>query len=164
MFKVSQRRKGFTLIELLIVIVVIAILALIVIPRLMNASRKAKESALVANLQQIRGAVEAFHAESNYYPKTLVVLTQTTFAAGDMVDSAGADAPSTFPVSTLSGPYLKVDGTASGIPNNPFAAATQAITDQWSYTNTSGTVKPGLAANVSYPATTLLDGKTITSL
>ncbi len=50
----AMRHSGFTLIELLIVIVVIAILALIIIPRVMGASRRAEESTLKNNLQQLR--------------------------------------------------------------------------------------------------------------
>ncbi len=60
---VAARRRGFTLIELLIVIVVIAILALIVIPRVMGASRKAKESSLRGNLQELRNGLEQFQAD-----------------------------------------------------------------------------------------------------
>ena len=41
----QSRNRGFTLIELLIIIVVIAILALIVIPKLTDASRKANMEA-----------------------------------------------------------------------------------------------------------------------
>jgi prepilin-type N-terminal cleavage/methylation domain-containing protein len=39
---VKKNSRGFTLIEMLIVIVVISILAMIVIPRLLGAGRKAK--------------------------------------------------------------------------------------------------------------------------
>jgi len=48
-------RKGFTLIDMLIVIVVIAILALIVIPRLLEAGRRAKAA---ANAEQPRPVIE----------------------------------------------------------------------------------------------------------
>ncbi len=66
----AARRRGFTLIELLIVIVVIAILALIVIPRVMGASRKAKEATLKGNLHEIRNALEQFQADTGGYPTT----------------------------------------------------------------------------------------------
>lgn len=175
-YLLSQRQKGTVRPEILIITIVIAVVAvfviaglglvsLIVIPRVINAGHKAKDSALIANLQQLRGAVEIFHAESKqYYPKTLQVLTQTTFTREDLVDANGSPAPASFPVKILSGPYLKVDGTSSGLPGNPYADSSQNIADQWSYTNSTGTVKPGLATKVRYPSTTLTDGRKIADL
>ena len=55
-----KRRSGFTLIEVLIVIVVIAILAAIVVPRLLGAGREAREASLRAHLQEIRNALGLF--------------------------------------------------------------------------------------------------------
>jgi general secretion pathway protein G len=59
----GSTRRGFTLIEMLIVIVIISVLALIVIPRLMGAGRKAKEAALRGDLHQIRNAIQQFEAD-----------------------------------------------------------------------------------------------------
>ena len=69
--KFAARRRGFTLIELLIVIVVIAILALIVIPRLLSAGRKARESTLRANVRILRTAVEQFNSDCGVFPTNL---------------------------------------------------------------------------------------------
>lgn len=58
----SKKSKGFTLIELLVVIAVIAILAGLVIIRISSASRDARNSRRVADMNQIRTAVEQFKA------------------------------------------------------------------------------------------------------
>ena len=58
----SRRRGGFTLIEMLVVTVVIAVLALLVIPRAMGARRRAKGAQLRGNLKQLRDRVEHFEA------------------------------------------------------------------------------------------------------
>jgi general secretion pathway protein G len=61
--------KGFTLIEILIVVIIIAILAAIAIPQFANSSRDAQESALDANLNTIRSAIELYRVQhSNVYP------------------------------------------------------------------------------------------------
>ena len=81
MSKLARTRKGFTLIEMLIVIVVIAILALIVIPRLLGAGRRAKESALRGDLQQLRNAIQQFEADCGDFPLTLDQLVAANGAA-----------------------------------------------------------------------------------
>ncbi|HEY3376906.1 MAG TPA: prepilin-type N-terminal cleavage/methylation domain-containing protein [Armatimonadota bacterium] len=140
--KFAVRRRGFTLIELLIVIVVIAILALIVIPRLMGASRKAKDSTLKANLQILRNAVSQYEADCGMYPDILSSLTGTTTSQTGV------------PAGAYKGPYLKDEGavipSSGGIPVNPYdTAATPTYTTSgtsWAYAGVStGTVKVGSA-------------------
>ena len=78
--------RGFTLIELLIVISVIAILATIVIPRLMGAARRAREATLRANVHQLRNCVEQFQADTGNYPadlSQLVIPAQSSPRAAD---------------------------------------------------------------------------------
>jgi type II secretion system protein G len=129
----AYRRRGFTLIELLIVISVIAILALIVVPKLMGAARKAKESALKGNLQQLRNAIEQFQSDTGEYPDTLA----------DLVAATEGDVDATIPTGSYKGPYLSTKGGigGAGLPMNPFAdPKSTTLTDHWNYDNTDGSV------------------------
>jgi general secretion pathway protein G len=56
----SRARFGFTLVELLIVIVILAVLAAIAIPKFMDSGTRSKESSLKSNLKLVRTALELF--------------------------------------------------------------------------------------------------------
>ena len=58
-------RKGFTLIEILIVVIILGILAAIVIPQFTNASREAKQSSLVTQVQSMRSQIALFKLQHN---------------------------------------------------------------------------------------------------
>jgi general secretion pathway protein G len=128
---VSRKHKGFTLIEMLIVIVVIAILALIVIPRLLGAGRKAKEATLRGDLHQLRNSIQQFEADLGDYPSDISeLMTQpadgTTGGGGIALDVNG-----------WQGPYLRTpDG---GLPKDPFTDSGTT----WSYTASTGHVQSG---------------------
>ncbi|MHB0939402.1 MAG: type II secretion system protein [Armatimonadota bacterium] len=117
----NTARRGFTLIELLIVIVVIATLALIVIPRVTGAVRKARESTLRANLHRLRTAIIQFNSDTGVYPAALSDLTNPKSDPPTTgVDDDGNTA--TLPSGTYAGPYLNASGGigTTGIPVNPF--------------------------------------------
>ena len=159
--KFAAHRRGFTLIELLIVIVVIAILALIVIPKLLTANRKAKEATLVSNLRQVRSAVETFYADTGYYPATLTVLTKSVLDG--YTDLAAATSGASY--SSYRGPWLRVDGGVQELPKNPFADKTlDTVAQHWDFDNTTGKVLPN-TTDVNYPGgATLIDGTALSTL
>jgi len=127
---VSRRHKGFTLIEMLIVIVVIAILALIVIPRLLGAGRKAKEATLRGDLHQLRNAIQQFEADCGDYPTDAAQL-MTRPSAGEGGTGIALD------VNGWQGPYLR---TADGnLPKDPFTDSSTT----WSYTASTGHIQSG---------------------
>lgn len=74
-----QRRSksGFTLVELLVVIVVLAVLAAIVLPKFMDSGARSKESALRSDLKLIRTAVSLFQSDIGKYPNSLQDLAET---------------------------------------------------------------------------------------
>ncbi|MFA7277374.1 MAG: prepilin-type N-terminal cleavage/methylation domain-containing protein [Candidatus Gracilibacteria bacterium] len=64
----TRLRKGFTLIELLIVIVIIGILAVGLVPKVIDAPKKARDTVRKTNINNIKIAVESYYADKGFYP------------------------------------------------------------------------------------------------
>jgi general secretion pathway protein G len=67
----SRYRQGFTLIELMVVLVVVAVLASIVVPRYLDRVDDARETVLKQNLVGTRTAIDQFYRDKARYPATL---------------------------------------------------------------------------------------------
>lgn len=109
--KIKAQRQGFTLIELLVVIVVIAVLAMIVIPKFTDSGRRSKEASMRSDLSQLRSAVATFQADTGAYPATLNDLTVATAPASGISSTGGT---ATITASDWHGPYL-----TNGVPTDP---------------------------------------------
>jgi general secretion pathway protein G len=96
----SRRTGGFTLVEMLLVLVILATLAAIVIPKMAGRSQQAKVTAAQSQISSIEMALDAFEVDNGYYPKT--------GGLDDLINQP-ANAPE------WKGPYLK-----KGVPLDPW--------------------------------------------
>ena len=64
----TKNKKGFTLIELLVVIAIIGILSSVVLASLNNARRKSRDARRVADIGQLRLALELYFDTNRDYP------------------------------------------------------------------------------------------------
>ena len=93
----TMTRRGFTLIELMLVIMIIATLAALVVPKFTGRAEQAKVTAAQSDIQvNIPTALDLYELDNGFYPSTEQGL------------AALRDQPSTAPVpAKWSGPYLK---------------------------------------------------------
>ncbi len=63
-------KKGFTLIELMIVIVILAILATIVVPKFMGREEQAKRTAAIIQIKNLEAGLKLFKLDNGFYPST----------------------------------------------------------------------------------------------
>ena len=99
-----RRRKfvGFTLIELMVVILILAILAALVVPRVIGKADQAKVSKAQADLATLSSALQEFRVNCDRYPTTEEGLQALRTAPSDVS-------------SKWKGPYIDKD-----IPNDPW--------------------------------------------
>ena len=92
--RLLKNKKGFTLIELLVVIAIIGVLASIVLASLNTARRKGRDTRRVADVGQIRLALELYFDSSRSYPPgtqaALAGLVSPTYIAQVPADPLGA--------------------------------------------------------------------------
>jgi len=66
--KSLKKQGGFTLLELLIVIVIIGILALLIIPNITSAPKKARDTKRKTDITTLRKGLEEYFVNNNVYP------------------------------------------------------------------------------------------------
>lgn len=70
--KTKQRRRGqsgFTLVEMLLVLVILATLAAIVVPKFAGRSEQAKVTAALTQIKNLEMSLAAFEVDNGFYPK-----------------------------------------------------------------------------------------------
>jgi general secretion pathway protein G len=72
------KRKGVTLIELLIVVLILAALSAIAIPRISQSATKAKSKACETNIDVLNSSIELYNADEGDYPDVLSTITGST--------------------------------------------------------------------------------------
>lgn len=96
-----RRSRGFTLIELLLVLVILAVLAAVVVPKFTGRSEQARVAAAKADIASIELQLDAFEIDAGRYPSSEEGL------------AALITPPSS--VRAWNGPYLK-----KGMPMDPW--------------------------------------------
>jgi general secretion pathway protein G len=102
--KYTIRYAAFTLVEMLLVLVILAVLAAIVIPKFSGRSQQAKETAAKSQISSIEIALDSFEVDTGSYP-------QGTGGLNALVDQPNN-------AQNWKGPYLK-----KGVPLDPWGNA-----------------------------------------
>lgn len=95
---IRRAARGFTLIELLLVLVILAVLAALVVPKFTGRSQQARETAAKTDISTMETAINAFEIDTGRFPGSMEELIK---------------APSG--VEGWRGPYLQ-----RGIPKDPW--------------------------------------------
>jgi general secretion pathway protein G len=66
----KQAHNGFTLIELLVVITILAILAAVVIPKVVGRAEDARKAAAIADISAFSSALNMYNVDTGQYPTT----------------------------------------------------------------------------------------------
>ena len=92
--KVLKKQGGFTLLELLIVIVIIGILALLIIPNVTSAPKKARDTQRKTDLRAIQKGLEEYYVSNSAYPTNATASSAATVLSG-AADGKGTTGPLT---------------------------------------------------------------------
>ena len=93
-------QRGFTLIELLLVLVILAILAAVVVPKFVNRGQEARITAAKTDISNISSALDTYEVDAGHYPTGQQGLSALVTNPGDAI--------------AWHGPYVKT------VPNDPW--------------------------------------------
>jgi general secretion pathway protein G len=77
---------GFTLIEMLVVMVVIALLLTIAVPRYLHTLERSKEAVLKQDLAALRESIDKFYGDTGKFPVSLAMLVEKRYLRSVPVD------------------------------------------------------------------------------
>ena len=141
-----MRSKGFTLIELMIVIAIIAIIAAIAIPNLIEARKHGNEAAAIGALKTISTSQAIFREGDKDGDGTLDYGDLSQLSSTDLIDSILGSG-------TKQGYFFEAQGSATTSEFLWFAMANPAVPtttgDRYFLTNQAGVIYYTTAASVT---------------
>ena len=66
----KRAQQGFTLIEVMVVVVILAILAAIIVPKIMSRPEQARKVKARTDIMAIQNAMEMYKLDNGFYPST----------------------------------------------------------------------------------------------
>lgn len=116
-------RRGFTLVEILVVIGIIGLLSAFLVPNLLGARDRAKDTAVKGVMHTVQLAIEAYQMDNEVYPMGSNVMLES-----------------------LCKNYLMAGGYVASVPKNPFTGREYTDADKagkivYNYDNSAGTYK-----------------------
>jgi len=96
---------GFTLIEVMIVVIILALLAGIIIPKIVSRPEEARRAKAIIQIKQLEGALNMFSIDNGFYPST----------------EQGLEALISKPATGEIPPNFKEGGYISKIPKDPWS-------------------------------------------
>lgn len=79
-------KEGFTLIEMLVVMVIIATLLTIAVPRYFRSLERSREAVLRQDLATLRESIDNFYGDTGKFPETLAVLVDKHYLRAIPID------------------------------------------------------------------------------
>jgi general secretion pathway protein G len=83
-YRSRRRHSGFTLIELLLVLVILAVLAAIVVPKFTGRTQDAKITATKTQISSIKGSLDLFEHDNGRFPSSEEGLGALVEKPGDL--------------------------------------------------------------------------------
>ena len=102
----SRRRAAFTLVEMLLVLVILATLAAIVVPKFSGRTKQAKITAAEAQINGFETALDAFEIDNGYYPEGNDGLRELVERPNNADDWRGPYLKKSIPLDPWGNPYL----------------------------------------------------------
>jgi general secretion pathway protein G len=84
--RMGVRARGFTLIELMVVMVLIALLLTIAVPRYFSTIDNGRQSVQRQNISAIRDAIDKYYGDQGKYPQTLQDLVDKKYLRSVPID------------------------------------------------------------------------------
>ncbi len=97
------RQGGFTLVEMLLVLVILATLAAVVVPKFAGRSKQAKVTAAKSQISNLEIAIDLFEVDMGYYPKAGNDLR-------DLIEEPNSSSVQDWQGRTLRRAYLRIHG------------------------------------------------------
>lgn len=69
-YQVKSKQSGFTLIEILVVVMILAILAAVVLPKMLKRPEQARQTAAKTQIKTIESQMDAYRMDNFQYPTT----------------------------------------------------------------------------------------------
>ena len=98
--------KGFTLIELMIVVVILGILAMVVVPNVMDRPDEARQTKARSDIKSLETALRLFKLDNGFYPTTEQGLTVLRERPENDSKWDGPYLPKDIPLDPWGNPYV----------------------------------------------------------
>lgn len=102
----TRRRSGFTLVELMVVVLIIAALAALIVPRVIGRQADAYRAKAASDIATLDAAVQAFRIDNDRYPTTEEGLAALRTAPSDAKNWRGPYLQKPLPPDPWQNPYV----------------------------------------------------------